>query len=82
MGDHNIDLAQLEDDLFRLVTLLGHWGPPVSLKTYFRVDHFNGGRSKAQPLSETLPSLGQPSKREPVYQSIDNLIFKASSFTP
>jgi hypothetical protein len=27
------------------VTLLGHFGPPVSLKTYFRVDQFNGGGS-------------------------------------
>jgi hypothetical protein len=25
-----------------ICTLLRHFGPPVSLKTYFRVDHFKG----------------------------------------
>src|SRR5208282_4197795 len=41
----DVDLAQLRHDLFGLVMLSRDCGPPPRPKTYFGVDHFNGGGS-------------------------------------
>ncbi|PSJ54382.1 hypothetical protein, partial [Pseudaminobacter soli (ex Li et al. 2025)] len=41
----NINLAQLRDDLFGLVLLLGHSNVLSNgSRAYFREDHFSGGR--------------------------------------
>lgn len=46
LRNQHISLSQLGDDLFRLVTLPWHGGPPsVCRKTYLRVDQFIGGGS-------------------------------------
>jgi hypothetical protein len=45
LRDQHINLSQLRDNLFGLVALLRHGGPPVCQKTYFWVDQFNGGGS-------------------------------------
>src|SRR5271155_661736 len=46
LRNQHIDLPQLRDDLFRLVTFPRHWSPPACLNTYLRVDPFSGGGSK------------------------------------
>src|SRR5262249_20750170 len=47
LRDQYIDLSQLGDDLFRLVSLPPHIGPPSCQMTYFRSDHFNEGGSSS-----------------------------------
>ncbi|WP_210203051.1 hypothetical protein, partial [Pseudaminobacter soli (ex Li et al. 2025)] len=43
----NINLAQLRDDLFGLVLLLGHSNVLSNgSRAYFREDHFSGGRPR------------------------------------
>src|SRR5262249_7960825 len=58
LRDQNIDLPQLRDDLFRLVSLPCHCSPPGS-KTYLKSDHFNGGGSRSVPG----PDVSRCSKR-------------------
>src|SRR4029450_2459708 len=48
LRDPDIPLAQLGDDLLRLVPLARHRGPPSCSKTYLRMDHFSGGGSGAR----------------------------------
>ncbi|CAI0344305.1 hypothetical protein BO1005MUT1_320135 [Hyphomicrobiales bacterium] len=61
LRDQHIDLPQLRDDLFGLVALLWHRGPPVCQKTYFRMDQFNGGdHSAISPACRALASLAPP----------------------
>src|SRR5271156_3415297 len=49
----DIHLAQLGDNLFRLVAFLSHRGPPPRSKTYFKVDQFSGGGSAGPSCPST-----------------------------
>src|ERR671916_2423409 len=57
LRDQDIHLAQLGDDLLRLVPLAGHRGPPSCPKTYLRMDHFSGGGSISRLSAEQLRAL-------------------------
>src|SRR5271163_812375 len=50
LRDQYVDLSKLRDDLFWLMTLSRHCGPPPCPKTYFKVDQFGGGGSMLQDL--------------------------------
>src|SRR5690606_30098135 len=53
LRQQNIDLAQLRDDLFGLMLLLGHSNVLSNGSiAYFREDHFSGGRP---PISGRIP---------------------------
>src|SRR5262249_42160422 len=58
LRDQNIDLPQLRDDLFRLVSLPCHCSPPGS-KTYLKSDHFNGGGSIIQVDQDMRTEVGK-----------------------
>src|SRR5690606_11726903 len=50
LRQQNIDLAQLRDDLFGLMLLLGHSNVLSNGSiAYFREDHFSGGRPLTRP---------------------------------
>ena len=61
MAGH-IDLAQLRDNLFRLVTLPGHFGPPLCPKTYLGMDHSVGVDHRSRSVH---PQFGQAKRSTP-----------------
>src|SRR5690606_4471973 len=53
LRQQNIDLAQLRDDLFGLMLLLGHSNVLSNGSiAYFREDHFSGGRPERSTQSQ------------------------------
>ena len=64
-----VHLSQLRADLFRLMALSRHFGAPVCLKTYLRVDQFIGGEKESRAVgSRACPDRGafaggKPSRR-------------------
>src|SRR5690606_11396123 len=62
LRQQNIDLAQLRDDLFRLMLLLGHSNVLSNGSiAYFREDHFSGGRpvtTSSRMTKVKIDSLG------------------------
>src|SRR5690606_10408165 len=54
LRQQNIDLAQLRDDLFGLMLLLGHSNVLSNGSiAYFREDHFSGGRPNLVPSTRS-----------------------------
>src|SRR5690606_35641044 len=59
LRQQNIDLAQLRDDLFGLMLLLGHSNVLSNGSiAYFREDHFSGGRPARYRMSVFLNLIG------------------------
>src|SRR5690606_36143756 len=65
LATQNLNLPKLRDDLFGLVSLGCHRGPPSWSKPYFKVDPFNGGgsgravrRSCRRPIMWSMPPSG------------------------
>ncbi|PSJ52701.1 hypothetical protein, partial [Pseudaminobacter soli (ex Li et al. 2025)] len=68
-----INLAQLRDDLFGLVLLLGHSNVLSNgSRAYFREDHFSGGRPSGDIASFT---------RDPIWAELSEHI-GAGAITP